>query len=264
MNFRGKVVVITGASSGIGRQLSTDLALHGAKLALIARRKEKLEETQRLLGNAESNIYICDVSDADKVQKTIVKILNDFKAVDILVNNAGFNVQGEFEKVPIKEINDIMLVNYNGAVNLIKAILPSMLKNRHGRIINVSSVSGLEGVPNSAAYSASKFALIGLSESLYFELRNKGVHVSVFCPARTRTEFFTNNPSYQNTSYANGKMKMMDVKFVSRAILKSIGKKEFMTVVPLQAKYRIRLKNFLPGCYMWIKRKILEKRLYKL
>ena len=73
MNFRGKVVVITGASSGIGRQLSTDLALHGAKLALIARRKEKLEETQRLLGNAESNIYICDVSDADKVQKTIVK-----------------------------------------------------------------------------------------------------------------------------------------------------------------------------------------------
>ena len=122
-----------------------------------------------------------------------------------------------------------MAVNYMGAVNFIKNLLPSMLSRGYGRIVNISSVSGLEGVPKSAAYSASKFALIGLSESLYLELKKKGIHVSVFCPARTKTEFFSNNPSYYNTSYMTGKKKMMDVKFVSKAIIGSIEQKKFMT-----------------------------------
>lgn len=264
MRFNGKVVVITGASSGIGRQLAVDFAKRGAKLALVARRKEKLLETKNMLGNAVSEIFACDVSKSSDVKKISQEIIAKFGAADILINNAGFNVHGEFEKVSIREIENIMGVNYFGAVNCIKSFLPQMLKQGQGRIVNIASVSGLEGVPKSAAYSASKFAMIGLSESLYLELKPKGIHVSVFCPARTKTDFFMNNPSYHGTSYLTGKKKMMSTKFVSKAIIESIHNKKFMAIVPLQARLRLKFKDYLPKTYLLIKEKLLHSRLYKL
>ena len=263
MKFKDKIVVITGASSGIGRQLAVDFARRGAKLALVARRKDKLLETQKQLGNADSKIFICDVSNSNEVKKTSQEILSKFNKVDILINNAGFNIHGEFENLSLVEIENIMKVNYFGVVNFIKYLLPSMLKQRHGRIVNIASVSGLEGVPKSAAYSASKYALIGLSESLYFELKPKGIHVSVFCPARTKTDFFLNNPSYHTTNYTNGKKKMMSVKFVSKEIIKSIEKKKFLAIVPVRARLRIKFKEYLPKTYLLIKEKILNSKFYK-
>lgn len=264
MRFNGKVIVITGASSGIGRQLAIDLAKKGARLALVARRKDKLLETKQLLGDAKSEIFACDVSKSSDVKKISQEIIAKFGAIDMLVNNAGFNVHGEFEKVPIKEIEAIMDVNYLGAANCIKYFLPQMLKQGHGRIVNIASVSGLEGVPKSAAYSASKFAMIGLSESLYLELKPKGIHVSVFCPARTKTDFFMNNPSYHGTSYLTGKKKMMSTKFVSKAIIESIQNKKFMTIVPLEAKLRLKFKDYFPKTYLLIKEKLLHSKFYKL
>lgn len=255
--------MITGASSGIGRQLAIDFARKGARLALVARRKDKLIETQKQLGNAESKLFVCDVSNSIEVKKTSQEILSKFKKVDILINNAGFNVHGEFNDISIPEIENIMKVNYFGVVYFIKYLLPSMIRERKGRIVNIASVSGLEGVPKSAAYSASKYALIGLSESLYLELKPKGIHVSAFCPARTKTDFFLNNPSYHTTNYTNGRKKMMSVRFVSREIIKSIEKKKFLTIIPIQARLRIKFKEYFPKSYLLIKDKILNSKFYK-
>lgn len=263
MDFNGKIAVVTGASSGIGRQVAIDLAARGAQVMLVARRETELKETQRMIGEKKAAVFSCDVSNKEDVQKTIGTILSQSGKVDLLINNAGFNIQGGFNDLSLEQINEIMSVNYMGSIFFIKYLLPNMLKNKQGHIVNVSSVSGLEGVPNSAIYSASKFALIGLSESLYFELKDKGIMVSVICPGRTKTNFFLHE-SYKDTQYAKGKKRMMPVEQVSKAVLEVIANNKFMMIVPLDAKYRILFRNLFPQTYQWLKERLLGSKLYKL
>jgi short-subunit dehydrogenase len=191
MDIKDRVIVITGASNGIGKQMALDLAARGAVVVgcgrSMPRLKETLKEVRRV--SPASLMIGCDVSDAEQVQGMIAKIIADFDRIDVLVNNAGVGMRKPFAETPLQTIEEIMRVNYLGAVYCAHAVLPSMIARRSGHVVNVSSVAGLIGTLNMGAYCASKFAMNGWSESLYHELKPLGVHVSIVCPGPVATDF---------------------------------------------------------------------------
>lgn len=191
VSFNGKAVIITGASSGIGRALSLRLAQEGAWLVLAARDAGRLEalalECERLGGRALA--VPTDVSDESQCQKLIHRANGHFGRIDTLVNNAGMSVVGKLEELSdLSLFRQVMNVNFYGMVHCTFHALP-YLKEARGRIVNVSSLGGLLAIPFNTAYVASKFAMNGFSESLRMELANEGVSVTVICPYWVVTEF---------------------------------------------------------------------------
>ena len=187
----GKVALVTGASSGIGAATAKALAREGVRVALLARREERLEEVADEIRRLPGHALVCpaDVTDSAAVRAVVERVLGQWKRIDILVNNAGQGIAAPFEATTPEELRALMEVNLVGVLTLTQAVLPGMLQHASGHIINVSSVAGRRGVPLRSAYNATKFALVGLSESLRQELRGTGVHVSIVYPIVTKTEF---------------------------------------------------------------------------
>ena len=190
--LRGRVAVITGASSGIGRAAALALAREGAHVVLGARRVDRLQEAveavQRAGGRARA--LQTDVTQPEDVQRLMDQAVAAFGRLDILVNNAGLGYFGRLESMPMEEIRYLFEVNVMGTIYGIQAAAPIMRSQHSGHIINISSVVGKRATPGSAVYSATKFAQVALSESLRLELAEAGIDVSVVCPVSTTTEFF--------------------------------------------------------------------------
>jgi short-subunit dehydrogenase len=189
--FRGQVVIITGASAGIGKALSVQLARQGAWLALAARDAIRLEnlasECERLGGKAIA--LPTDVSDESQCHQLIQDTYEHFKRIDILINNAGMSVVAKLDELPdLHLFKRVMDVNFYGTVHCTFHALPH-LKESRGRIVNISSLGGLLAVPYNSSYVASKFAMNGFSDSLRMELANDGVSVTLICPYWVVTEF---------------------------------------------------------------------------
>ena len=191
--LRGAVVLITGASSGIGRAAALAFAKEGAKLVLAARRRDQLEDAAasvRSLGG-EAVVTQTDVADRQQVQSAVNTAVSSFGGrLDILVNNAGIGYYGMLEEMPLKEIETLWNVNMMGTIYATQAAIPLMRKQGGGQIINIASVAGKIGNPGNAIYCATKFAMVGMSEALRVELHGSGIEVSVICPIGTNTEFF--------------------------------------------------------------------------
>ncbi|HET7344502.1 MAG TPA: SDR family NAD(P)-dependent oxidoreductase, partial [Nitrososphaeraceae archaeon] len=172
--FNGKAVLITGASSGIGRQAAIDFADNGVQtIVLVARSKSRLEELKKILQEnfaSEAVVYSCDVSRKADVTKMGKEILERFGHIDILVNNAGFGLYDKVQDQSIEEIESITFTNYLGMIYCTKTFLDSMISRKSGHIINVASVAAGFGVAGLAAYCASKYAILGFSEALHHEL----------------------------------------------------------------------------------------------
>ena len=177
MDFKNKVVLITGASSGIGKQTAVEFAKLGSNIILVARRKDKLEQVENELKqfNVTTLICPCDVSKKDQVEIMSNTVLQKFNFVDILVNNAGFAIYGSVLDLSIEEIESQMKTNYFGMIYCTKNFLPLMLKKKSGHIVNVASVAASFGLPGIASYCASKFAMLGFSEGLKHELSGTGL-----------------------------------------------------------------------------------------
>lgn len=195
MRIKGKHVIVTGASSGIGRALALSLAKRGARVTLAARRKERLdavvrEIVERFPAAPAPSAVRCDVSNPDDVSALVGGAVEQFGDIDVLVNNAGISVFGEATRTSPQDYRDVMAVNYFGALHCMREVLPFMLRRESGLIVNVATVAALHGVPYLAAYGASKAALVSLSESLRVELAGTGVSVMVVYPGYTRTEIF--------------------------------------------------------------------------
>ncbi|MBI2232158.1 MAG: SDR family oxidoreductase [Deltaproteobacteria bacterium] len=163
MDFRGKIVLITGASRGIGRCLAGDFAKRGATVVGCGRSREHLEETLDDIRAASpmSRVIACDVGDRAQVRAMVEKTIADFGKIDILINNAGIGMRRPFIETPLDTIEEIMRTNFLGMIYCTHEVLPSMISRGSGHIVNISSGSGHIGTPNMAAYCASKFAMNG-------------------------------------------------------------------------------------------------------
>jgi len=203
MRIKGKTAIVTGASSGLGRATALLLAKYGASVALVARRQELLEEvaTEALAMGGGGTVLAMpsDVGDPAQVSASMDLIRERLGEPDILVNAAGVGIWKRFAEVTDAEHHAMMQVNYWGAFHWIRHVLPGMRERRRGRIVNVSSGAGKIGFSVTSGYSASKFALTGLSEALHRELLGSGVGVSCIHPGSMRTSFWNeaNTPTSQ-------------------------------------------------------------------
>ncbi|MBX7255346.1 MAG: SDR family NAD(P)-dependent oxidoreductase [Candidatus Hydrogenedentes bacterium] len=192
-SWQGKVTVITGASSGIGRLLAIHAAKAGALVVLVARNEERLtavsSEIQATGGKAD--VVICDVSDRDAVFRAAQAILERHGRVDVLLNNAGYGRHLRFAEWDLNDIERMVQVNLLGAIFWTKALLPHMLDRGSGWLVFVASVAGKLGVPDESVYCATKFAMIGMAESISIEVEDAGIHVLTVCPGAIDTEFFS-------------------------------------------------------------------------
>jgi short-subunit dehydrogenase len=193
MRLKGAVVAITGASSGIGEATALAFARKGSRLALGARRLERLNAVAqrcREKGSADVSTRRLDVGKRADARAFVAAALRDHERIDVLVNNAGLGWMGRFHEMPEEKVDELVATNLAGVIATTQAALPSMLERRRGVIINVASVVGLRAAPYSAVYSATKHAVVGLSHALRGELSGTGVKVCVVYPASTKTEFF--------------------------------------------------------------------------
>src|SRR5262245_16481589 len=248
MTFQDRVVLITGASNGIGRRLAIDLAARGAIVVGCGRSPERLQAVSAEMQSTSprSTAIACDVAKLDQVREMVNRVLANFGKIDILINNAGIGMRTPFVETAIEVIEALMRTNYLGAVYCTHEALPSMIARGSGHIVNISSGAGKIGTLNIAGYCASKFAMNGLSESLYYELKPLGINVSVICPGPVRTDFnksFADIPPKSPTSLVDGP------EFVSAAVIKAIERKRFEIVLPRWLALICRFKNLTPNLF---------------
>lgn len=193
MNVAGSVAVVTGASSGIGRQTALDLAAAGASVVAVARREERLRELEEeLRGRGTPGGYVvCDVADRSQVEAAARRVLDEHGHIDILVNNAGSPLHKAFVDCSVEELERVMQVNYMGTIYWMKAALPQMMAQHRGSIVNIASMAGAVPWTWEAGYAASKAAVIALCEATAPELHRYGVHICWVNPGLVRTEIFT-------------------------------------------------------------------------
>jgi len=210
----GKTCIVTGANSGIGRSTAITLAKNDYTVFATMR---SLERGEKLRGIAqELNLVIktveLDVSDTDSVNQGINEILNQTDQIDVLINNAGVGSNAVIEDVDIESDKSVLETNFWGVVRCIQAVLPTMRQQKSGHIIQVSSIAGRVGLPAQPIYSASKWALEGLSENLAHDLSSFGVRVSIIEPGVTRTAILgKNNTVPQNDDFENIYARMLDM-----------------------------------------------------
>lgn len=261
MDFKNQVVLITGASSGIGRQLAIDLAAREAIVIGCGRSLERLQETLREMRrfSPSSDVHLCDVSDPEQVRAMVRRILSDHGKIDILINNAGFGLYQSFVNSPLQAIEEIVRTNYLGAVHCIKEVLPAMVERRSGHIVNISSVAGKIGTPNMASYCASKFALNGLSESLYHELRGSGIHVSVVCPGPVRTKMRL-LIDHSASGVWIPEFLILKTEDVSRTVIRAIEKRRFQVIIPFWLSLTCFFKGLMPNLFRHLSYWVLRLR----
>ncbi|MDI9519636.1 MAG: 3-oxoacyl-[acyl-carrier-protein] reductase [Bacillota bacterium] len=191
MSLEQKTALVTGGSRGIGREIALSLADNCAQVAILyAGRKDAADETVRELEkkNVKAMAVQCDVSDDAAVQAAFKQVKDAFGPIDILVNNAGITKDMLTLRMSAEDFAKVIAVNLNGAFHTIKACYRDFLKLGWGRILNISSVSGLMGNPGQANYASSKAGLIGLTKTVARELANRGVTVNAICPGFIETD----------------------------------------------------------------------------
>lgn len=249
--MKDKVVIVTGASSGIGKATAIECAKQGAKLIIAARNGEDLKDVKN-----EIELYdgICivsetDVSSEDSCKKLIEFAIEHHGRIDVLINNAGISMRALFEEIDIQSFKKIMNVNFWGTVYCTKYALPFLLKSK-GSVVAVSSIAGYIGLPARTAYSASKFAMQGFMDALRNENQKTGLHVLVACPGYTesniRKRALNSKGESQEESPLN-ENKIMRAKTVARFIVSAIKKRRRTIILTTEGKLAVFLSKFFPS-----------------
>lgn len=245
-----KIVVITGASSGIGRALAKEFAARGAWLSLGARRTELLEELRAELPGTEILIQKTDVSIEGDCRLLIDETIKRFGRIDVLINNAGISMRALFEEVDLKVLRQLMEVNFWGTVYCTKYVLPYLLKSK-GSLVGVISIAGFVGLPGRSGYSASKFAIRGFLDTVRIENLKKGLHVLVAAPGFTTSE--VRKVSLTTDGTPQGKTprdesKMMSAEDCAKHIANAVKKRKRSLILTfIEGKLSVFMGKFLPS-----------------
>jgi len=248
--FKDKVVIITGASSGIGEATAREFAGAGSKVVLAARSVERLS---RIAGEINSSggkaIYIrTDVTSESDCKALIEMTVAEFSGIDILVNNAGISMRAAFDDVDLGVIRRLMEVNFWGTVYCTKYALPYLVE-RKGSLIGVSSIAGFHGLPGRTGYSASKFAMHGFLETIRIENLKRGLHVMIIAPGFTATEIrrhaLTADGSEQGVSPL-AEDHLMTPEYVAKWVLKGIRKKKRNKILTWEGRITALFQRILP------------------
>lgn len=263
--LKDKVVLITGASSGLGEALAHSFYSAGCKVILAARRENELERVKKSLLISHSTgpthppvVLPVDLSDINSIPQYIKTALSIHGHIDILVNNAGMSYRGTVVDTNVDVHIKVMLVNYFGHVAMMKAVLPSMIERNSGHIVSVSSVQGLMAIPYRSAYSASKFALQAFCDTVRSEVANHNVKMTVVSPGYIRTSLSLNAVTgdgklygVMDSSTASG----YSPEYVATQVVEAIlGDKAEIIVASMQPRLAILLRTLCPGLFFWIMR----------
>jgi uncharacterized protein len=259
VSFSERVCVVTGASSGIGRQTALDLAAHGARVCGVARREPELRALVEDMGGAGPghSYFVADVSSRDEVRSLAEHVRATYERCDVLINNAGFSRGGAFEGPDgVADIEAMMATNFYGTVYCTAELLPLLQSSAPAHVVNVASVAGRFGLAGSSGYCASKFAVVGWSEGLHFELADKGVNVSLVLPGPIPTEGFPQSALIGDRlmKYALG-----TPEDVSAAIRDAIEHSKMERVVP-RWYYALQIPKLLaPPLYRYMQEKVVAR-----
>ena len=245
--WTNKTVLITGASSGIGKGLSLEIAARGGRLGLVARREEVLKEVVEEIAkeNGTAIAVSADVRDANAIKQAADRVRAFLGPIDVLIANAGIGTTDYVAKLDPQVVADVININVLGAVNSVAAVLPEMVERKSGQLVAIASLAGYRGLPKSAAYSASKAALSSFFESLRIDLRHTGVKVSIIYPGFIKTPL---------TSGRMAKMPyLMELDYGVKKIVTAIEKGKKSYAFPWQLATIVRSSLLMPpSLYDWI------------
>jgi len=248
--FKGKVVVVTGASSGIGEAVAREFAANGSKVMLAARSEDKLEAITMDLKalNLEASYVRTDVRIEDDCRNLIEKTVKKFGTIDILINNAGISMRAVFINTDLKVLHSLMDVNFWGTVYCTKYALPFLLATK-GSVVGVSSIAGFHGLPGRSGYSASKFAMHGFLETLRIENLKKGLHVMIIAPGFTATEIRRHalmaDGSEQGYSPRN-EDHLKSPEYVAKSLLRGIRWKKRNKILTWEGRFTALFQRIIP------------------
>ena len=248
--FLDKVVIVTGSSSGIGEATAREFAANGSKVMLAARSEEKLKSIVEEIKskNQIADYIVTDVTKEADCKRLVEKCVEKFGTVDILINNAGMSMRATFINVNLEVIRRLMDVNFWGTVYCTKYALPYLVANK-GSLVGVSSVAGFHGLPARTGYSASKFAMHGLLETIRIENLKKGLHVMIIAPGFTSTEIrkkaLLADGSEQGMT-PRKEEKLMTPEYVAHWILKGIKKKKRNKILTWDGRFTALLQRIIP------------------
>jgi short-subunit dehydrogenase len=250
IKFENKVIIITGASSGIGKALAYECIKNKAKVSLAARRIDRLEEIKKDIENygGECIIVKTDVSNEVDCKNMIQKTVDHYGTVDMLINNAGISMRALFRDLDLDVLRKVMDVNFWGTVYCTKYALPYLLEQK-GVIVGVSSIAGFHGLPGRTGYSASKFAIHGFLETIRIEYLKTGLHVMVIAPGFTSSEVrkhALNAKGEEQKETPRKEEKMMSPEKVAKILLRSIKNRKRNKILTLSGQIIALFQRILP------------------
>ncbi len=258
--FSGSYAVVTGGSSGIGLACATAFAARGTHVALVARNPERLESARALVEAARRDpgqrvvVASADLSDLDATLVAFDELAADGFVPDILLNSAGVILPGEFATMPHADLETNMECGYWSVVNPCKAVVPGMVERGAGYIVNVSSVAGFLGIYGYTGYAAAKYAVLGFTEALRFEMRPHGVAVSVVLPPDTDTPALAAERAMRppETDAVAGNIKPITPERVAEAVVRGMERGRFHIIPDATSRFYFRLKGLLPEVFFRI------------
>ena len=237
--FSNQVALITGAGSGLGRELARHLAREGAAIAAIDLKPEPLSALEAELGGTPVAWAIGDVTDRTALAQAVKQVRHKLGPIDLLIANAGIGIENSALQFRAEDFEAQIRVNLVGVANSVEAVLPEMLQRKRGHIVGISSLASYRGLPKMAGYCASKAGLNSLLEAVRFEVRPSGIDVTTICPGWIRTQL-TKNVDVP-------KPYMMDPEFAVRTMLDAIRRKKLFVAFPPTAAWQVRLLAWLPA-----------------
>jgi short-subunit dehydrogenase len=244
-----RVVAITGASAGIGRATAVRLARDHARLVVCARRQDRLDAAAEAIRAAGGDVHavVADVRQPADMDRLVAEAVERFGRLDVMMCNAGYGIAGAIDDVSPEQMRDLMDINYMGTFYAARAALPVFRRQGAGHVVVVSSIVGRRGVPYMGAYSATKFAQVGMAECLRAEVAGSPIHVTVVYPVSTETEFFDVMSRETGATVTRARVPRQDVDVVADAIVRAIEHPvaEVFPYVPSRAL--VWLNAFAPG-----------------